>query len=76
VIWGLANEDRAGKRVAIYARVSTKDKGQTTANQKAERGNPNIRVTRGHFTRADSAAVGVNFGHRVAERQRAELSGQ
>jgi hypothetical protein len=26
----------AGKRVAIYARVSTKDKGQTTENQKAE----------------------------------------
>jgi DNA invertase Pin-like site-specific DNA recombinase len=27
---------KAGKRVAIYARVSTKDKGQTTENQKAE----------------------------------------
>jgi hypothetical protein len=24
---------KAGKRVAIYARVSTKDKGQTTDNQ-------------------------------------------
>jgi DNA invertase Pin-like site-specific DNA recombinase len=27
---------KAGKRVAIYARVSTKDKGQTTKGQKAE----------------------------------------